>query len=772
MGRADPFQKLHIFELAMVAELLPPVDIVRLRRVSSTWNAVLSSDYICKVALQAHFPYSKETRSLRGENALATTQSIDSSKPPVLAEGAEKGTRSGKRSGKAAAGGKKSLKPQGPRRSLELQSIIASNRLNRTQTLSDISLSFSRATYRLHSRAIAKPTKVHKYRLHHICDRGFTSTPRYLFWCESNRKIWQQKIGEGISGRRGLKLGSVGNRIAHVHQITAVEDVPGRNGSGLVVLLFREVLTWGLEMAALDYETDEVVWKVSLVDNPNSLQRTRNWVHYLTQTQVSSNPITGGPAVQECRYMLVVHCIFTGKILTQAVLNDSWPRQKRSGYPGNLPENPGAYTVFPSTTGGGRPEKMVVAFEDKGSRIPGEEVPKKAAYKILVYSVAGGLSGDGVLLKEIELERSGIGIGNYLVERAIRIEFSSEPSAAVGHPNLLLIESTSHPHIVPPKTRNSMERLEYPTLSVWTLETVNFDILEIRRYQSRYADDEMRPTLETRDEYHGRQMAEYTRMEALNVESGISWLIFDENKSPQKAPSGDHSEEESDGEASPATAAPIMQTYNNSPPAPHNHPMTARIDTVGYEEVLDGAWSGIWWEGIKEAGDTKKEEGVKKEEGLLGQQMSAATGGTRKRKRCSSSLVVRPGSAASNSSGSSSGASSATTASTLYPQSPFVTNSSTQPGAASLPRERWFRQISRHKLQQPDIMRRRRRQILGEEEEDWGMLPVRTNPTIFLGGTGARGGLEADEDGRYLVVLTRVKGWTSMALCMDFDPEW
>ncbi|PUU82170.1 hypothetical protein B9Z19DRAFT_1061992 [Tuber borchii] len=753
MGQVDPFQVLNIYEIAMIVEFLPPVDVVRLRRVSSVWDRVLSSDYICKVALQAHFPHSKETRELYERNALATKQ--PNSRDNVMELDGEV-PQTSKKSGKS---GKKNGRPR-PRRSLELQSILAS-RFNKSQSreVSEVSLGFSRATYRLHTRAMAKPTKVHKYRLHHICDRGFASTAHYLFWCESNRKIWQQKIGEGISGRRGLKLGSVGNRIAHVHQITAVENVPGRNGSGLVVLLFREVLTWGLEMAALDYETDEVVWKVSLHDNPNSLQRTKGWVHYLTQVQVPV-PTNGGGVTQEYRYTLVVHCLLTGKVLTRTALHDSWPRQKRSGYPNNLPECPGAYTVFPvSNVEGVVPQKMVVAFEDKGSRIPGEEVPKKAAYKVLVYSLGRKIGEEASLLKEIDLERSGIEIGTGLLEKAIRIEFSSQPKSNKERPNLMIIESKSHPHLVPPKTRNSTEKLEYPTLSVWTLETVNFDILEIRRYQSRYAEDEIRPAVESRIGAHAIPVAEHTRMEALNVDSGVSWIIFDENKSPVKATSSDISDDESEDEARPVFR-PATRIWH--PPTGQNPPMSARIDTVGYEEVADGTLNGIWWEGVKE-------------ESAFSHQMSMTPEGCRKRKRSDSVSIERPSSSASNSSGSSSGASSAPTASTIYPRASFTSNSMTPSGSTTSPRERWFKQVSRHKLQQPEIMRRRRRQNLGEEEEDWGMMPVRTNPTIFLGGN-SRGdttsGLEADGDERYLVVLTRVKGWTSMALCLDFEPEW
>lgn len=759
MGRTDPFEKLHIYEVAIIVELLPPVDVVRLRRVSKTWNEILGSEYICKVGLQAHFPHSKETRELHQKNATTTVFPVTASELIVEEEPPAKRLARGKGKGKGKSKAKSKL--QGL---TELRS-IASGSARKSITNNAVSaatLGFSRATFRLHSRAMAKPTKVHKYRLHHICDRGFASTARHLFWCESNRKIWQQKIGEGIGGRRGLKLGSVGNRIAHVHQITAVENVPGRNGSGLVVLLFREVLTWGLEMAALDYETDEVVWKVSLADNPNSLQRTRGWVHYLTQTQLPPSTVPGpnGVITQEYRYTLVVHCILTGKILSRTVLSDSWPTQKRAGYPNYLPEAPGAYTVFPtSNLGRGRPEKMVVAFEDRGSKIPGEEVSKKAAYKVLVYSL-GGESGEyGTLLKEIELERSGIGIGMNLLEKSIRMEFSSGSCSQNGYPNLLLIESTSHPHVIPPKTRNSTEKLEYPTLSVWALETLNFDILEIRRYQSKYADDEMRPALESREGFYGGPMAEYTRMEALNVDSGVSWVIYDENKGFGKGmASSDLEGSDDDSDDDEATSFPVMRAWNHfQSHSGQKLPISARIDTVGYEEVPEGGWTGPWLDNFKEEGAPPANRNLK-------------------RKRDSSMSVERPGSASSDfSSSTNSLASSATTPSTLFPDDSLTASSSSD--LTVPPKERWFRQTSRHKLQQPEIMRRRRRHNLGEEEEDWGLMPVRTNPTIFLGGGGGRapggmGGLETDDDGRYLVVLTRIKGWSSMALCLDFEPEW
>lgn len=751
MGRADPFQKLHIYELAIIVELLAPVDVVRLRRVSKTWNDILASDYICKVALQAHFPRSKETKQLHQMNA--TTTAFPNAGSELVTEQDEGPLR------KTARGkGKSRIKPKVPGLASELRSIAgAPRKVVANSAVSPACLAFSRATFRLHSRAMAKPTKVHKYRLHHICDRGFASTAGYLFWCESNRKIWQQKIGEGISGRRGLKLGSVGNRIAHVHQITAVENVPGRNGSGLVVLLFREVLTWGLEMAALDYETDEVVWKVSLADNPNSLQRTRGWVHYLTQTQMPAIPGPNGVITQEYRYILVVHCILTGKMLSRTVFSDSWPTQKRPGYPNYLPEVPGAYTVFPtSNIGRGKPEKMVVAFEDRGSKLPGEEVSKKAAYKVLVYSLGNGAGDDGTLLKEIELERSGIGTVIGVMEKSIRMEFSSSPCSQKGYPNLLLIESTSHPHIIPPKTRASTEKLEFPTLSVWTLETVNFDILEIRRYQSKYADDETRPKIESREGFYG--MAEYTRMEALNVDSGVSWVIYDENKGPEKiTASSDLSGSDDDSDDNGDTSYPVMRAWNHYQAHPgQSVPITARIDTVGYEEDPEGGWTGPWLE-------------VQKEES------TPPVGRNLKRKRDTSISVERPGSASSNSSSSvNSLASSATTPSTLFP---IDCLSMTSPPSSPPPKERWFRQTSRHKLQQPEIMRRRRRHNLGEEEEDWGLMPVKSGHTIFLGGGGGKaagsiGGLEADDDGRYLVVLTRIKGWSSMALCLDFEPEW
>ncbi|RPB02342.1 hypothetical protein L873DRAFT_1787722 [Choiromyces venosus 120613-1] len=758
MGAVDPFKVLNIFELAMIVEYLPPVDVVRLRRVSSEWDRVLSSDYICKVALQANFPHAKETKELYQRNALA-------SKSSNLQENLdEEVPQTGKKSGKA---GKKNGKTRN-RKSLELQSILASNQYqkNARSELSEVSLGFSRATYRLHTRALAKPTKVHKYRLHHICDRGFASTAHYLFWCESNRKIWQQKIGEGISGRRGLKLGSVGNRIAHVHQITAVENVPGRDGSGLVVLLFREVLTWGLEMAALDYETDEVVWKLSLNDNPNSLQRTKGWVHYLTQVQVSVPAVGGGATTQEYRYTLVVHCLLTGKVLTRTTLHESWPRQKRSGYPNNLPEVPGAYTVFPGFNAeDSSPQKLVVAFEDKGSRIPGEEVSKKAAYKVLIYSLGRKVGEESSLLKEIDLERSGIEIGAVQLEKAIRMEFSAQPKSHKGPPNLMIIESKSHPHIIPSKTRSSLEELEYPTLSVWTLETVNFDILEIRRYQSRYGEDEIRPSIERRAGTQFVPVAEHTRMEALNVDSGVSWVIFDQSKKQGPDPS-DISDDDSEDERR-IVSRPTVRIWQ--PPGVHPPASSSRIDTVGYEEVAGGVSDGVCWKGEGEDQDLEGEESP------FGHQMSMTPEGCRKRKRSHSVAMERSGSVVSNSSGFSSGASSTTTtASTIYPSPPFTSNSISS-DSTTHPKERWFKQVSRHKLQQPDIMRRRRRQKLGEEEEDWGMMPVRSNPAIYLGGNSkgdAMDGLDVDGDERYLVVLTRIKGWSSMVVCLDFEPEW
>ncbi|PWW79236.1 hypothetical protein C7212DRAFT_304104, partial [Tuber magnatum] len=121
----------------MIVEFLPPVDVVRLRRVSSVWDRVLSSDYICKVALQAHFPHSRETRELYERNALATKQSNLQDNVEI----SEEVPQTGKKSGKP---GKKNGK-SGARRSLELQSILASSRLNKPKSreVSEVSLGFS-----------------------------------------------------------------------------------------------------------------------------------------------------------------------------------------------------------------------------------------------------------------------------------------------------------------------------------------------------------------------------------------------------------------------------------------------------------------------------------------------------------------------------------------------------------------------------------------------------------------------------------------------------
>ncbi|PWW79237.1 hypothetical protein C7212DRAFT_304105, partial [Tuber magnatum] len=56
-------------------------------------------------------------------------------------------------------------------------------------------------------------------------------------------------------------------------------------------------------------------------------------------------------------------------------------------------------------------------------------------------------------------------------------------------------------------------------------------------------------------------------MEALNVDSGVSWIIFDENKSPVKTPTSDISDDdESEDEVRPVFR-PAMRIWH--PPGGH-----------------------------------------------------------------------------------------------------------------------------------------------------------------------------------------------------------
>jgi len=683
MAMVDPFERLHLNVIALMVELLNPVDIVRLQRVSHNWNNILGSEYIARVALLAHFPHSPEAKELVGNNAR----------------------------GEAKDGQKDELEKPVKRR--------RKNKIDERKPAPEV-VGFRRATFRLHTRALAKPSKVHKYRLHHVSEKSFTATSTHLFWAKSNRNIWVQSIGEGVGGRRSLRLRSFGDTIAHLYQIVATEG-------GLVIVLFREVGSWNLVLMALEHQTDKVIWKINPMQLPICLQVTSKHIYYTIGV-----PNPGAhfppPIIPEVRNTdIYIHLLETGKLLHKA------PLQMPAF--GDCSAVPGSCIIYPPA----EPTKIFATYDVQALNGACRSV-------VRVYSV------DGTFLHRFDLDRPAMDVSRYRPDLSLR--FTILPATRGGEPEkLMLVESTSRPYQCrhEPYTRLDKVQSNNPVLSAWIVNPDTHEVEEIRRYFSTYAENEKVPMMESSREEPG----EYTRLECLDAIRGISYIYYDENKKKEPMVTAEE-DQHLNG------VQPVRAWYESG---------GARIDSMCYEEQFSreiDTGLPIKQEHFSDllSSTPPLVEGF--HYSLPVNLVHAATQ-TPWDWRAYVPFISRP-----------------------YPPPlgpPFhnAKSTETKPQATWKPVVRHFLQSSRHKLVQPDIMRRRRRHNLGEEEEDWQLLPVKTGPMIFM---DVKSGGETPNDGRFVFLLAKCSGWsitcfgrpistpapygTTLILTsvLDFQPEW
>ncbi|KAF8467787.1 hypothetical protein BDZ91DRAFT_126801 [Kalaharituber pfeilii] len=664
----DPFERLDLNVVAMVVELLNPVDIVRLQRVSQSWHDILGSEYISRIALLAHFPNSTEAKQLVEKNARG-----------------------------------KEIPTEPPTEPIEKEQRKKRRKKNKTveSTLPEAVVGFRRATFRLHTRALAKPSKVHKHRLHHVSEKSFAATSTHLFWAESSRNIWVQTIGEGVGGRRALKLKTFGDTIAHLYQITATEG-------GLVIVLFREVVTWSLVLMAIEHQTDRVVWKINPPAVPIGLQVTNKHIYYTIGVSAihhanSLSPHTGNTHIY-------IHSLETGKMMHSASL--------QIPDVGDCSVVPGAHLIYP-------PSKPTKIFATYNVQTHGEACRSV----VRVYSI------DGTFLHRFDLDRPTIDASRYRPDLSLR--FTIIPASRSGEPEkIMLLESTSRPHSYRTSSMyvpwTNMDKSS-SMLSAWIINPITHELEEIRRYFSTYAENEKIPIYDGfRDEV--LLGLEHTRLECLDAVRGISYIYYDENKKKEPIMSGDEDQ-------SFIGVQPVRAWYENG---------GARIDSICYEERYSRA-IGAGLPIKQERSDTLISTPPPFESFLYRPQcISHANAATQ-----TPADWRIPGQYAST-----------------YPSplgSPSQSGSSdTKPQVTLTPVIRHFYQTSRHKLVQPEIMRRRRRRNLGEDEEDWQLLPVKTGPMIFM---DVKGG-EASNDGRFVFLLAKCSGWSITCFVLDFQPEW
>ncbi|KAF8455690.1 hypothetical protein BGX38DRAFT_1140333 [Terfezia claveryi] len=651
MAMVDPFGRLDLHVIALVVELLNPVDIVRLQRVSHHWNSTLGSEYIARVALLAHFPHSPEAIELVDNNAKGKTKEIQEDQLE---------------------------KPAKRRRK---------SRTDEKKPAPEV-VSFRRATFRLHTRALAKPSKVHKYRLHHVSEKSFTATSTHLFWAESNRNIWVQSIGEGVGGRRSLRLRSFGDTIAHLYQIVATE-------TGLVIVLFREVGSWNLVLMALEHQTDKVIWKINPVQVPVGLQVTSRHIYYTigaTAQFPHQPPILPGMRNAD----IYIHSLETSKLLHKASL--------QTPVIGECSVVPGSYIIYPPA----EPTKIFATYDV-------QTLSGACRSVVRVYSI------DGAFLHRFDLDRPAVDVSRYRPDLSLRLTIL--PAVRGGEPEkIMLIESTSRPHTCRHESYTHADRVQSnnPVLSAWIVNPDTHEVEEIRRYFSTYAENEKVPIMESgRGEPLG---GEYTRLECLDAIRGISYIYYDENKKKEPMLTAEE-DQHLNG------VQPVRAWYESG---------GARIDSMCYEEQFSREIdTGL---PIKQEHFSDLLSSAPPHlEGFHSDMPVNLVHTTPWAWITNVPIISRP-----------------------YPSplgSPFHNAKSTEtiPQATWKPVVRHYLQSSRHKLVQPDIMRRRRRHNLGEEEEDWQLLPVKTGPMIFM---DVKSGGETSNDGRFVFLLAKCSGWS------------
>lgn len=644
MAMVDPFDRLHLNIIALVVELLNPGDIIRLQRVSRNWNDILGSEHIARVALLAHFPQSPEAVELVGNNSKG--------KPKKVQQDSEE------------------EKPVKRRRKHKLDRLV-------DKKLAPEVIGYRRATYRLQTRALARPTKVHKYRLHHIGEKLFAATSTHIFWAEGIRNIWVQTIGEGVGGRRPLRLRYFGDTIAHLSQIAATEE-------GLVLVQFHEVATWALVIMAIEHLRDKVVWKINPLAVPIGLQVTSKYLYYMVNV---INPNT--PPLPHLRNtQIYIHSLETGKVVHTAPLQPP--------ITGGCSGAPGSYTIYPPS----KPTKLFATYDV-------QDVQSGAWRTVVrVYSI------DGNILHRFDLDRPTFDVARNRPSLSLR--FSIVPGKGYGKlEKLFLVESTSHPHQHRQELCTHVGNMHpnNPSMSAWVIDPDTHEIEEVRRYFSRYAENERVPLIEDgREEFRG---GEFTRLECLDAVRGISYIYYDENKKKDLATSDEDQQ-------------PVRAWYENE---------GARIDSVCYEEQFSR--TGL---PIKHGANTNVPSYSQQSQYPVGFLDSSAQTQWDWRH-----LVPFIPSRQST-----------------YP-SPLCSPSHPSCAAENKTQAIWkpvlrhFFQTSRHKLVQPDIMRRRRRHNLGEEEEDWQLMPAKTGPLILMDTNRSD---ETADDGRFVFLLAKCSGWS------------
>jgi hypothetical protein len=65
----DPFAKLDFDTITQIMGFIPPIDIIRLQKVSRLWWKILGSERVSRVALIRHFPHSSETFAFKRARA-------------------------------------------------------------------------------------------------------------------------------------------------------------------------------------------------------------------------------------------------------------------------------------------------------------------------------------------------------------------------------------------------------------------------------------------------------------------------------------------------------------------------------------------------------------------------------------------------------------------------------------------------------------------------------------------------------------------------------
>ncbi|KAF8426255.1 hypothetical protein EV426DRAFT_21049 [Tirmania nivea] len=458
---------------------------------------------------------------------------------------------------------------------------------------------------------------------------------------------------------------------------------------------------------ALEHQTDKVIWKFNPVQIPSGLQVTNKHIYYTIG--VTNHFPHQPPIMHGIRNTdIYIHSLETGKILHKASL--------QTPVVGECSVVPGSYIIYPPA----KPTKIFATYDVQALNGVCRSV-------VRVYSI------DGAFLLSFDLGRPAVDVSRYRNDLSLR--FTILPATRGGESEkIMLVESTSRPHLCRHEPYMHLDNVQSdnPVLSAWILNPDTHEVEEIRRYFSTYAENEKVPVVESgRGESFG---GEYTRLECLDAIRGISYIYYDENKKKEPVVTTEE-DQHLNG------VQPVRAWYDSG---------GARIDSMCYEEKFS----------------REIDTGLPIKQGHFPNLLPPLLEGFHYNLpvnlvhtaaqmpwdwRTIGPIISRP-----------------------YPSplsSPFHNAKSTETKhhATWKPVVRHFLQSSRHKLVQPDIMRRRRRHNLGEEEEDWQLLPVKTGPMIFM---DVKSGGETSNDGRFVFLLAKCSGWSITCFVLDFQPEW